>query len=95
MAYKPVKMKLNDMVAVPGEAESSVPVIRRQGRDYIAQGWFCRHYGLSEHNLWYSRKLGLPCIKVGYNVYINKQDFHDFFAGLIGKKERKAKSNGV
>lgn len=65
--------------------ESYEPLIH-DGREYLPSGFYLKAYCLSHSELKAARDNGLPGIKKDTrSYYYNKQDFHDYYAGKIGK----------
>ncbi len=65
--------------------ENYEPLIH-EGREYLPTAFYRKAYSLSHDELKVARENGLPGIRNGRrSYYYNKQDFHDYFAGKIGK----------
>ena len=65
--------------------EDYKPLIH-DGREYLPSAFYIKAYCLSHIELREARNNGLPCVRNGRrSYYYNKQDFHDYYAGKIGK----------
>lgn len=59
------------------------------GKPYKHYAYYLQEYDMNFEFLNTQKKNGLPYIIHNHNTFINEQDFHDYFAGKIGKPTKE------
>lgn len=73
------------------EQSKNYRTITKNGRVYIESRYYREVYNVTSKYFIQMKKQGLPYIQQDRNTWINKQDFFDYHAGLIGEDSWKMK----